>query len=147
MEYKVIAIGILLIGLFVLFSKQMIKMTLLSFLITVLLFIVLVANGHYLLALGYITIDSLIKFEFFLFLTNKDLKSKPPVFKQSRLIKKITSSFLIVILSGISFVYYDNKHSEKLPVEINSLEVLTISCIVTIFLISGYIIKSNKWKQ
>tara|TARA_Y100000385_G_C12948461_1_gene574423 strand:- start:35 stop:478 length:444 start_codon:yes stop_codon:yes gene_type:complete len=147
MEYNIVAIFITLIGLFVLFSKQMVKMSLISFLITLVLFVTLVIKGYYLLGLAYVTIEVLIKFELFLFLANKNLVSKKSLFKQQQLVKKLVTSVVLVVLVGIVHSFYKLKNTEVVKLEVGNLELLTIGSIVTIFLISGYVVKSQKWKQ
>lgn len=147
MEYNIVAAVVLLIGLFVLFSKQMVKMSMLSFLMTLVLFVSLVVKGYYLLALVYVAIDVLIKFEFFLFLTNKKLVYKKPLFKQQQLIKRLITSIVLVVVVGIVHSFYKLKNTQIARQELTSLELLTIGSVVAIFMISGYVVKSRKWKQ
>ena len=147
MEYNIVAIFITLIGLFVLFSKQMVKMSLISFLITLVLFVTLVVKGYYLIGLAYVAIEVLIKFELFLFLTNKNLVNKKSLFKQQQLVKKLVTSVVLVVLVGIVHSFYKLKNTEVVKLEVGNLELLTIGSVVTIFLISGYVVKSQKWKQ
>ena len=142
-----IAVLILLIGVFILFSKEMVKTSMLGFFMTFIMFIVLLVNKYYFLALTYIAIDVFIKFEIFLFLTNKGLFKKKVLFKKQQYAKKIVVSMVLVIFAGLMHALYNNKNVNMSVGQNNSLELLTVACVVSIFLVSGYVIKSDRWKQ
>lgn len=147
MEYNIIAVLITFVGLFILFSKQMVKMSLLSFFMTLVLFISLIVKEYYLLAFAFLLVDILTKFELFLFLTNKNLLIKKTMFRQQQYFKKIMVSVVFVIMLGIVHTYYKLKNKVDVDLTPNNLELLTVGSVITIFIISGYIMKSRRWKQ
>lgn len=146
MGYNILAVLILAIGSFVLFSKEVIKVSLLSFIITFILFLVLLANEYYLLGLAFLIMDVLFKFKFFIFLNNKELIEKSPSFKKQQVMKKFLVSMLVAISVGVMRVIYEGKYHGLISEKNNELEMLTFGTIVSIFLISGYVVKSRKWK-
>lgn len=147
MVYNFLALIIIILGLFVLFSKETMKISVLSFSISLILFSTLVFEGYFLLALIFLTIDVLVKFELFLFLTNKNIIKKKDPFKKKQMIKKITSIFVVALGIGISYVFYEKKVKTEMFEYKHNMDMLIISTIVTLFIISGYVIKSKKWKQ
>lgn len=147
MVYSILALFVFVVGIILLFSKELIKSSIFNFLLTVFLFIVLILKQHYLLALSFLAIDILVKLEFFLFLTNKSLFKRKHSFKRKGSLKKIMASFLVAIIFGIFFVVYHNKVIESFVVKPKNLDVLVISTISTLFLLSGYIVKSRLWKK
>lgn len=147
MVYNFLALMIIILGLFVLFSKETMKISVLSFSISLILFSTLVFEGYFLLALIFLTIDVLVKFELFLFLTNKNIIKKKDPFKKKQMIKKIFSIFFVALGVGISYVFYEKKVKTEMFEYKHNMDMLIISTIVTLFIISGYVIKSKKWKQ
>lgn len=147
MVYNFLALIIIILGLFVLFSKETMKISVLSFSISLILFSTLVFEGYFLLALIFLTIDVLVKFKLFLFLTNKNIIKKKDPFKKKQMIKKISSIIVVALGVGISYVFYEKKVKTEMFEYKHNMDMLIISTIVTLFIISGYVIKSKKWKQ
>lgn len=147
MGYSVISLFVLIIGVYLIFNKSVLKSVMISFLITLILFALLVVKELYVLALAYLVIDSFVKLELFLYFTNKKIVEKPINFTKSQRLKK---TFVVIVSSiFIASVFVINRNlipvaqSDSKP----DLELLIVSMIVVIFISSGYIIKSEKWKK
>lgn len=147
MGYNIISLFVLIVGIYLIFNKSVLKSVMISFLITLILFSLLVVKELYILALVYLVIDSFVKLELFLYFTNKKIVEKPMSFTKGKRLKK---AFVVIVSSMfIASVFVINRNLTPVAVSDSKpdLELLIVSMIVVIFITSGYIIKSEKWKK
>lgn len=147
MGYSVISIIVLCLGLYLLFTKDVLRSVLLSFIMTLILFSVLVVKELYILALSYLIMDPLIKLVLFLYFTNKKIESKPIVFLKNQKFRKFLTVVVASIFVGSIYVTNTSIKTTLIVERKTSLELMIVSLIVVIFITSGYVIKSEKWKR
>lgn len=146
MVFNFVALVVLVLGLFVLFSKHRMKMSNLNLVMSFVVFGLLLFKGYYLTSLVYLTISVLISFEIFLYLTNKQLIYKKHSFIKQNAVHKLASLIITSVLTGVVYIYFIKK-TEFIAISKNySFDVLVVSVVSTLFIISGYIVRSKKWK-
>lgn len=146
MLINALCLATLTVGIFIIFSKNVNKSILISFLLSSIIFSVFLLHKKPLIGFVYLTIDSLVKFELFLFFTNKKINIKKYVFRKKNTFLKLGTAILAVMLTGISYVLLKGQGYRAELTNHNS-DLLIISLIATLLIISGFIVRSQKWKN
>lgn len=149
MYYNLLALLVLLVGVFVLFSRNTMKMILLSLVPTLVIFFVIITRGLFLLSVVFLILDIFIKLKLFIFLINKEKSIKKLSFKKEEAFMKFLGVGIISCMTSIMYLL-----NTRVGFKINTNKILMvqnelaiISIIVTVFLISGYVVKSKKWNS
>lgn len=153
MYYNLVALIILIVGLFVIFKEKTINSILLSFVLTIISFVVLVANQFYFLAIIYAIIDTYLKVYLMVYYINSKKIYRSKVFKKRSKGFKIVSWATITMFVSVFFALKKELKGPEsaeaffpeIKYEISEILVLTFT--VTIFAIAGYITKSKKWNK
>lgn len=147
MLYSVISMILIMLGLYIIFNKKIINTILMSFLLSLFVFIVLMINKLFFLAIMVALIDVFAKIYILIFYINKKEIYRTKSFNRKTIFKKIIEVISITIFLSIGLVLIKNNNTDGNIIEIRGeiSESVLLAIVITLFSVAGYVTKSKRW--
>jgi len=147
MLYSTASLIIIILGLTVVFNKKIINTILLSFVLSIVLFGVLMFNKLYFLAVIVALIDVYTKVYILIFYINKKEIYRTKNFNRKTKKRKILEVGVVTFFLSIGLVLLKGNQNKISGINISGQinETVLLGLIVTLFSVAGYIIKSKRW--